>query len=235
MKTKSYIAVIILAVIALQPLYAEVFRLGRGNQTLDGKSVYRSQVNINGGQGELEATSYDGAFDEVISSIKSNYKGKAFILHGGNGIAIGLVVSGRQATRLLVSRVDELNSKCIVFTIKQDIEDYRLSTHAPTHHLISEIPAFANSTPTFYMKDESTHMQLAVSSSSSSPTAVHMELSASLASNGWQPAFPLSAARDTPGLMLYMRDREVCCIAVNSSPGLMGTSITMLHKEPAVQ
>ncbi len=220
------------------PTSAEVWQRLPGDATVNARdaiTAYSSRVTINGGDADLKVLSYSANLRSVMKGLDNQYaKRSGGLFMNGDSIGIGIVHQAHTITRLLVLELRPEN-RCLVFTLNQSIVDYSRSETSPTHHLLTRIPHLPGSRPNFFMKDNGTQLSLEVSTTPSDSASAQSTMSSSLRQQGWVPMVPLERMPQSPGLMIYVKGREIAMVSVTTDTNTRQSTITLLHKTPALR
>ncbi|GEM_PF-4618528 len=208
---------------------ARVFMRGRSGdvisqfqQAIKGKTAYRSQVNINGSDGEMTVLSIPSDLDTVSRLLRRLYPNGTWEDNGRMGQ--GHVENGTATTRLIAIRIEEQHSS-IVFALTQSTRAFEAARRGPSHHLMQEVAPFEGSRPHLYVKDDATQFSLAMSKSFSPAPDIQRSFARRLAARGWHPV-------TVDGAQIYRRELDLCVVLVSPSAGNTENTITVLHKRP---
>jgi hypothetical protein len=225
---------------AVPPAHARVFfRWGARDSDVraltesGGRLAFQSKVRINNGGGGLSVFGFEAAIEDVARDMRRLYGLPPTALTGGSFTSAEAVADGRHLRLILLrpgSRVQTL-----LFRIEQSAEDHRASGQPPQTHLLTEVPPFPGSLPSFYMLDASTSTSIAIAATTASAAEVHAFYRSSLAADGWQPALPGMGPAPAPGAVVYLRGPEICCCYADTGRDGGATRITLLHKRQGVK
>lgn len=200
----------------------------RAIEQIGGQLAYKAEININGGNGQIGIFSFPGSPQEVMRSLNKTFGTTDFNDKRKTGFTI--LKGDRNVLRLIVLG---MSGKTLLFKIDQSREEFDVATE-PKTHLLDALPKFPDSTPDFYAEDKNSNMRLAVSSVGTAADVIHNFYEQQLSADGWKRAMPVKLFRGQ-GMMMYVREREICCVAVASSVrGKHMSSITLLHKKPGL-
>ena len=197
-----------------------------------GKIIYQAEVNVNGGRGELRVVDASRDLDGTVELLRRSAGSDArldSLLHF-QGMALGLV-SGRGRVLRAVALSIPPADRCVLFLLEQSESDARLSAKPPAGHLLTDVPAYAGSTPLSYLRNDDTHTAVETSSAgSASPEAVLDFYDSAMPLDGWTPAFPRSrsAAGNTA---VFLKGRDICVIMAQPAGAPGESRITVLHKK----
>lgn len=139
----------------------------------------------------------------------------------------GLVYSKGVVTRFLL--VDNATRGDIaVYKIDQKESEFNKSRPKGQKHLLTSVPQYPGSQPTYYTYDAGTKTALEISRSRASAHSVAEHLSAKLEGKGWK-----SSGAETSGMKIYMKGRNTVYLGVTTSDA-NESIITRVHKKSSV-
>ena len=223
-----------LAAFAAMLCRGDVFmRLGgsgwnRSAQGLGASEVYRAQLRINGGGGELTVLGWDSDFASVIARLSRAYGLSPSRFAVGDGMALGVVRNSSHVVKLLW--VDAA-PRCVLFRLEQTDDQDVQSGKPPARHMLDSVPAFPASTPAFYMENADTGTGFEMSRAVSDPAAIQAFYGSTLKSDGWTSPFTTRFAGPVPlPVRVYVKGKEILLISVMSSGRAEGSIISLLRK-----
>ena len=217
---------------------AEVFQNLPANAAASARSAknaYSGSMKINGGHAHVSVLSFETSLPSVMKGIQSdhaNRQGALFMT--GERMAVAAVQQNNRVIRFLaVTPASPMHT--LLFRIEQSVSDYERSKQPLARSLLTKLPPIPGARPTFHMEDKNTSMAIEVSSSTMYPADIHRHASQSLIDQGWTPLTPLERMRTTPGLMIYLRQKELAMVSASIDSRTRQSTITMLHKRPALR
>jgi hypothetical protein len=170
--------------------------------------------------------SFDDALAPVMARIGRRIPGLRWT-HGGGALALGEAVRDGEAVRLVATRLIEAD-RTLVFLLAQSAAERAASAGPPAEHLLAELPPYPGSEPTFFARDDRTHMSLAVAASVASAPRIQAFYRNELTAAGWVPALP--AGGGAQALQLYVREGHLCGVLVHADEEPGQNRIAVLHK-----
>ncbi|MEK7270756.1 MAG: hypothetical protein AAB215_07450 [Planctomycetota bacterium] len=199
-------------------------------EALGGTLAYQASVTVNAGKGKLAVFAFRRPIGEVVADVTRAFAIPGFA-YGGGSLGYGLVSTNGRALRFVAIRV-EAQAQTIVFLVDQSDEERRRSAAPPVEALPAALPAYPGSEPVFYASDENAGMSLAISRARSEPAQVRRAMDSAMESGDWRPAHPATgAAMPGPGMRVYLKQQEICCVLVDASEKDGESRITVLHKQ----
>lgn len=201
--------------------------------TLGAYRAYDSEVRINEGAGHVTVLSARGGLDHVVRQIRRSLRLDVDSLRIGDMSARARLERGGHVIRIMILQ-PRIDVDCLVIILDQSRSDFMASSSAPRAHMLKQVPSYAGSRPTLYMKDQRTSLSLESSVTPAEPTTVHDSLRAALESDGWRPAIQGTESEiHTAGLQIYHRGIDICAVFVQRDRRDAESTITILHKPPA--
>ena len=228
----------LLLLLAGAPSIAEVYQnlpANAGISSRQAATAYSGSMSINGGRATVSVLSYDAPLANVLKGLESDYanrQGALFMAGRMTGLAV--VQKNNRIYRFLAITPTHPDHT-LLFKIEQSLGDYERSKRPPTRSLLTELPTPPGATPDFHMKDNKTAMAIEMSTSAMYPADIHRHISQSMSTHGWTPLTPLERMQSTPGLMIYLRGKELAMVSASINPHTRQSTITMLHKRPALR
>jgi hypothetical protein len=198
-----------------------------------GRLAYQSKVRINNGAGDLSVFGFEASLDDVARDLRRLFGLPPSAFAGGSFATANATSEGRHLRFILLQPSSRVQT--LVFKIEQSAEEHRASGQPPTGHLLTEVPPFPGSVPSFYMLDDSTSTAIAIASTTAAAGEVHDFYRSRLAAEGWQPALPGTAGPTAGGAVVYLRGPEICCCYADTGRDGGATRITLLHKRQGVK
>ncbi|OVE75384.1 hypothetical protein BVX97_04760 [bacterium E08(2017)] len=210
LKTRSIFVIITILLVCAAVVEARVFfswgitdNIAKFFTTKGGKSIYDTDMNINGSKGHVS----------IFGMTPSNTYRKSSMLS----------LSYKRNNLITTLLGIQAGKNPIVFKIER-----QASRSDNTQHL-SPIPPYPQSNPVFFSEDENTRFSLAVSSSLDSPFSVRQYYDKTLKADGWAPPSTASV-RGPEGMAVYLKRDRVACISVERESKTGLTRIALLHK-----
>ena len=196
---------------------------------LGGKSGYTAEISVNGQDGSAQVFRMPDSLRETIAALERRFTPLTFTYAGGS-MGIGTLVKDNVRLFMIALRLG-LSDHTVVMTVTLTGASGTAPPAAPTTHLLTQLPEYPGSAPSFYAHDRNAGMRLAVATTIAQPEDVRRFYTQRLTQSGWKPALPEGAG--TPReLDMYLRERETCCVTATPSTTSRETRITLLHKEP---
>ncbi|MBM4148720.1 MAG: hypothetical protein FJ224_06720 [Lentisphaerae bacterium] len=230
-------AAVCVALLAAIPRRAEArvfFRWGRAGEarraveSLGGTSVYSGAMSINGAPGELTVFACPADISGLARRMNEAV-GSGALVPSGAAMAAGAAESGGRHYRFIAIRLTARHES-ILFCVEQTRSAFEESGKPPEKHLLTALPAYPGSSPSFFAEQKDRRTSLSVSVTPDAPGAVRSYYADRLEAAGWKPAFPATGDAGGAGMTVYLRGEEVCCCMAETSPDTGETRITLLHK-----
>ena len=217
---------------------AEVYQRLPGHAPASSRSAstaYTGEMEINGGRATVSVLSFQATLQAVMQGLRLDFPNPQGALYmSGQRMATVVIQHNNRVYRYLAITPTS-PGHTLLFRVEQSLGDYNKSRHNPTRSLLTEVPSPPGAKPTFHMKDKKTSLSLEVSSSTMYPADIHQHLSDQFNADGWTPLIPIERMRNTPGLMIYFRGKELSMVSASMDPATRQSTITMLHKRPALR
>ena len=232
-QTIKYLVILLaLCCIAVIPGRARVFF--RWNSTssipstiegLGGKTAYSTGMDINGRPGIVSVTAFNMSIRQTVKELKTIFSFSEYSKTGPSS-ASALLEADKLTVRFIITQIKD---KTIVFMIEQSNKDYAKS-RTPSGHLMNEIPAYPQSYPVLYARDNGTGMSIASSSTSDSIGNIQQFYSNILSAEGWTQALPAEGTSRRSSMKTYIRNNEICCVHTASGSSSAESQILLLYK-----
>ncbi|OGV69013.1 MAG: hypothetical protein A2283_23105 [Lentisphaerae bacterium RIFOXYA12_FULL_48_11] len=199
-----------------------------------GSLAYETSVSINGSKGDLAVVGFNKPIGHLVRELGQLFKTKDIVYSGGSMGYVNIKSNG-MIMKMTVLKFGN-NVQTLVFKIQQSEADYLEGLQKPRGHMLKDIPVFPGSDPVFYVRDDKSNAGLAVAETSADALSVRSFFASQLSSAGWSPAMPgQTAANMSSSLLVYNRNREICCIFVDTSLSNGKNLITLLHKQQGIE
>lgn len=199
-----------------------------------GKTVYEADMTINSGKGHVTVYSFKLSIGEVVASLRRIFGADNLTYEGGT-MGKALILSKSTATRLIVFGLGTGRST-IVVRLEQSVSEFKRSSKPPLKLPVKSLPSYPGSELLFFAKDEKTSTSFAVSTAPSNVSSARSFLTSRLVASGWKPTIPAKSDNmPAPGMTVYLKNREVCCLFVSSSSRPGESRITLLHKRSKIK
>ena len=199
-----------------------------------GSLAYEASISVNNGKGDLTVIGFNKPIRQLVRELGQLFKTTDIVYSGGS---MGHVTakSNGMVVKMTVLKLGN-NVQTLVFKIQQSEADYLAGLQKPVSHMLKDIPAFPGSDPVFYARDDKSNAGLAVSETSSDATSVHNFFTLQLSSSGWTSALPSQSGSNRHlSLLVYNKNREICCVFVDTSLANGKNLITLLHKQQGIE
>jgi len=200
-----------------------------------GSLAYDTSITLNGGDGNLAVVGFNKKIQDLVEELGRVFKTKDVVFSGGT---MGFITARSKGivVRLTLINLPGDNQKTLVLKLQQTESEFQASSKPPKEHLLKDIPAFPGSEPLFYAADNKSNAGLAVSRTVSDPVTVKDFFSSRLSANGWTPALAASTGqKDLPGMKVFIKEREICCVLVDPLTTEGKSRITILHKRQGIE
>ncbi|MCC5847678.1 MAG: hypothetical protein JJU29_06240 [Verrucomicrobia bacterium] len=188
---------------------------------------YQAPVRLQEGSGDTSLYAVKGSLHQIRTELENKH-GRNFAWMGGENVAWGLAVENGRVHRYLVQPRPEADEWWVLH-VDQRQRDAGRPGRKPQKHQLTDIPAFPNSTPTFYTRDEDNLLAVEVSRTPVPPDAVLDQLSGSLQADGW-----VASPTNTGGMRMFIqRDQMAVLSAKSGKDGY--TSVVRMHKPLGVE
>lgn len=206
---------------------ADVFQRHPGGIPADWTRAYEAPVQLQNSRGDLQWFATDGSLQSIHNRLLG-WHGDALAWMPGENVAWGLALEDGWLTRYLVQPRPRGEGFWIL-VLKQREREAGRPGESPRRHQLRDVPVFAHSEPTLFVKDDGTHLALEVSTTPAAPGAVLDQLTDQMKSDGWQ-----ESPANTGGLRWFLKRDRVALISANiGKDGI--TRILRLHKPLGVQ
>ncbi len=235
------ICAVLLALAApLPPADARVFwRLGGGawadrvSRQLNGTTVYRAPIRINGGRADVGVVRSGEPFATAAARLRESLVASGGFLLAGSRMAFGLAASGGRVVRVLLLAPDG-GSDCAVFVIEQARDEYERAQAAPDGHLLTGIPEYPGARVLSCLKNDGTRTAIQTAAAPAAPPAALQFYESALARDGWSAPLGTRPAGERDW-GLFIRGRDVCAVFVAPSGNPAECRITVLQKDSSLR
>lgn len=222
------VAVCLLVAWLVPAAHADVFmRIGnRAERVLEqagGRSVYQTDVSINGQPASLTLLGFDRSPGEVGPQLAQ----RLGLPVPSAGEADGAHLTGVRKTRALNVILLPGSRPDTTLAMLVDQRAANASRAADQDMRWPDLPHPVDAMPTFTAVNAATRTTLAVANAAAAPEALHAEMLTRLQADGWQPAAP--RARNG-SLALYNRGGAMLLVYTQSAPENNQTRITLLQR-----
>ena len=148
----------------------------------------------------------------------------------GEDVGFGKASANGRQVRLMTLSPGS-GSQTLVVSVAQSDADAKASHAADMSHQIDDVPVTSDSRVVSFMKNLDTRTaleQLVVRMSGEGPRRYFESV---MPRNGWTPMF---RAPGDSGLVVFVKGADVCCVRIKSSDSDGESSVTLLHKQGAV-
>jgi hypothetical protein len=193
---------------------------------LGARTAYSAPVRVNGGKADLKVLAWTDDYESVVDDLRATYfHGKDDTFIEGRGMACGIMRSGGNVVRMLVTDID---GQCIAFRMEQSEGEFARSCEPLRNHQLTQITPYPDSDPALFIANEDTHTSMEVSVADADPGTVQSFIESTLESDGWRSSPPARSA----GMSIYTRGADVCLMLVTPGDrGMNSARITLLHME----
>ena len=189
--------------------------------------AYHVPADLTHGKGEVSVFSAEGDVPSVLDAIHELH-GDSFAAFPGEEAAWGVAMPEGWLLRYFLQRHPKQDT-VLVTRVAQKKKEAGAPGESPQRHQLRDLPAYAGSRPTYYLKDGGTQMAVEISTTSAPPAAVLSSMRSSMDAAGWTESLPGEG-----GLAWYMRKGALGLITAQRSPDGF-TRVLRLHKPLGVK
>ncbi len=183
---------------------------------------YEAPVRLQEGRGDTQLYAVKGSLHQIRAELENKH-GHSFAWMGGENVAWALAVENGRVHRYLVQPRPEADEWWVLH-VDQRQRDAGRPGQKPRKHQLTDVPAFPNSSPTFYTRDEDNLLAVEISRTPVPPEAVLEQLSGTLRAEGW-----VASPTNVGGMQMFIqRDQMAILSAKKGADG--HTRVVRLHK-----
>lgn len=232
-------ALCVLCVLCIPSAHARVFqRLGGARkitavlQQIGGRTAYKSDITLNGGDARLTIVGMPGAIKDVARSLQGSLGKNAFANTSG-GLLRTKIKEKSGTTRILLIHLPS-HAQTLAFLVEQSTSEAERTDRGEVSADIPGVALFPDSVPHFSAQDKRANVTFNVLQTSASLDTVQAWHESELSRSGWALMAP-PTAHATGGMQVFSRGRDMCCVTVNTVLGTKENTITLLHKKPGIE
>ena len=182
----------------------------------------QAPVRLQEGRGEMELFAVEGSLTDIEHDLRGRH-GDDLAWMPGEHVAWAAAMSGGELHRYLIQPQPDLSGFWVV-SMRQRVSEAGRPGIPPENHQLRELPAFPQSQPSFFTRNEDSRMALEVSVTFAPPESVIEQLDAALQGDGWTPA-----PTNLGGMRMYFRREHLAILSANRDKE--GTTrVVRLHK-----
>ena len=198
-----------------------------------GRCAYAATLQVNGTPAFVAVTAVDGTVRDLAERLAAAATpGAASRYVTGEGMGVGRVTAGDRTTSVLALTPGR-EDRTLAVTVEQSVADQRSARDAALAVGATGIPALPGSTLTCTMRNDDTRTALEVRRATVAPSAAAAYYDATLRRDGWMRLMPQSPEGN--GLLVYMKDADVCCVQVRMTDPRGECQVTLVRKPGATQ
>ncbi len=229
---------VIVGLLALAPVVqARVFqRLGGGSLfPADGvgRRVYACTLQLNGGEAAVAVTAVEGGVAAAGRALTASAPPGATVRFAvRESVGTGRIEGqGRMVTVLALT--PGRDDRALVVSVDQSLAERERSRHPGQAAGATGIPPLPDSDLTCTMRNDDTRTALETRRTAVAPSAAAAYYDATLRGGGWARLVP-SVSPDR-GLMVYMKEADVCCVQIGAPDPRGECLVTIVRKPGAVK
>lgn len=227
--------VLIAAACPVPMLYARVFQGGGSagdvfDPLMLGRRIYQAVMQINGGRAEVTVVSCEGGTASVRAAVQAVKEDPSARYVAGEDVGFGKAsANGRQVRLMTLTTGAE--SKTLMVSVGQSDADAKASCNPDIRHQIDDVPVPAEARVLSFMKNLDTRTALEQLAIRMPAERARRYFESVMPRGGWTPMFRASG---DDGLVVFVKGADVCCVRIRSSDSDGESSVTLLHKQGAV-
>ena len=183
------------------------------------------------GRGDMELFAVEGSLRDIELDLVERH-GEDLAWMAGEHVAWAVALVGGELHRYLIQPQPD-GVGFWVLSLRQRFSEAGRPGTPPEKHQLRELPAFPQSQPSFFTRNEDSRMALEVSVTFAQPESVIEQLDAAMQADGWTPA-----PTNLGGMRMYFRREHLAMLSANRDRE--GTTRVVrlhkpLHKFPGVR
>jgi len=190
---------------------------------INGVSVYKSDITVNGRKGYLETIGTSCTFRDTVKALIDAY-GKDFIKMAGDGMIIGNIDDSSNKTTIMAIKMPQ-SLATVIYMIRMTGS----ADSAPARpSSLSKLPVYPGSSVELGIEDGKTGMSLSFEKAPATAGSIQSYMTSSMQSAGWSlPMKPVPAASQSC-MSIFSRTGENCILYVQKDKS-GHSAITLLH------
>ena len=183
---------------------------------------FQAPFRLQEGRGETELFAVEGSLTDIEHDLRGRH-GDDLAWMAGENVAWAVALTQGELHRYLIQPQPDLSGFWVV-SMRQRVSEAGRPGIPPEKHQLRELPAFPQSQPSFFTRNEDSRMALEVSVTFAPPESVIEQLDAALQGDGWTPA-----PTNLGGMRMYFRREHLAILSANRDKE--GTTrVVRLHK-----
>jgi hypothetical protein len=237
--TRRLCSVLLMATLAVAAfvVQARVFQ-GVGGGSLfrpdgAGRRVYATTLQLNGGEAAVAVTAVEGGVPAVGRVLAASAPPGAVVrFTAGEGTGVGRVEAQGRAVAVLALMPGGAE-RALAVSVEQTLAERERSCRPAQAVGTTGIPPLPESELTCTMRNDDTRTALESRRTAVAPPAAAAYYDATLRGGGWTRLVP--AGSPGRGLMVYMKDADVCCVQIGDADPRGECLVTIVRKPGAVK
>ena len=207
--------------------------IDRVARQLNGATVYRAAVQVNGGRADVGVVRSGEPFAPTSARMRQALAPAGGFLIAGSRMAFGVAAPGGRIVRTLILAPGDEGS-CAVFVIDQSRDDFEQAKAAPTGHMLPSVPEYPGARILSYIRNEDTRTAIQTATAPAAPAAALQFYESALARDGWSSPLGSRPAGERDWAF-FLRGRDVCAVLVAPSDHPAECRITVLQKDSSLR
>ncbi len=193
-----------------------------------GRLIYEAVMQINGGEAAVTVAACDGS----VAALRGPLAAGGNMTHytAGDGIGVGRLQGGGRVASL-VALTPGREDRSVVVAVEQSDAAHEQSRDPARAEGSTGIAGLPGSVLTFTLRNGDTRTALETRRTAVAPSAAVAYYDTTLRRNGWTNLLPKSAGDG--GMMLYVKESDVCCVRVGPADARGECLVTVVRKPGA--
>jgi hypothetical protein len=194
-----------------------------------GRRLYAATFQLNGGEAAVAVTAMEGGVAAVGRALAASAApGATAHFVAGEGAGLGRL-EGQGRTAAVLALTPGREDRALVVSVEQSVAERERARHPGLAAGATGIPPLPDSILTCTMRNDDTRTALETRRTAVAPAAAAAYYDATLRGGGWTRLIP--GGSPDRGLMVYLKDADVCCVQMGV-PGASGECLVTIVRKP---